>query len=404
MGKKLLYISRCNSLSSPHNEICLPALARDGWDITVLAPFAEESIMHKHIPYTAKFRNLPTGGRAMEIATAKAILRARISGYSVLYLHSQSLATRAAIWLTGPKMGLRIAYHNPDYYDPFSWPLHRWLESYVARKADLNLNNEFHRAYIARADGKLRSPIVTAPIMLPAAWPFPAPVAEIRKQVSAAAADNPFVLVLHGGYSEVRAVPELFKALSMLPDRFRLVMFQKEHCEAETTDILNKLGLSHRVLRLPGMPLDGLLNYTVNCDAGVLLYKNNDLGNFFTAPGRLTEYIGAGIPVLASNHTGLENIVWRMDLGVTVNSKDPASIARGIELLAKLKGDGRYQKHRLVDAFIKHLAFDNFAGDIVASFNRLLNPTHCSNPPPPTFPWLKTSALSGKGADLPTVD
>ena len=388
--KKLLFISTGNSGKGPHGEICLPALSRDGWEITVVAPEAENSLLNRLLPYRAAFKNLPAYGPRQELAIMRLLLASRMFPGTVLYLHSQSLSLRAWLWLLGPKFGKRIVYHNPDYYDPFNYPLHHFAEKRLCRKCDLCLNNEFHRAYITRASYRLRCPIVTVPIMLPAAWPFPATSPQVRREICGGQ-DGQFVLILHGGYGEVRMVPQLFEALALLPERFRLVMFIKEHREIETTAHLDRLGIAGRVQRFPGMGLDGLLKYTVTADAGMLLYSNNDLGNFFTAPGRLTEYLGAGLPVLATNHTGLENLVWRLDVGVTVDSTRPRQIADGILRLEALKLKGRFPAGRMRRVFLEDLAFDLWETDICAAFNELALPRReWKKAAPPAFPWLKS--------------
>lgn len=388
MKKRLVFLSLVNSATVPYGELYLPALTRDGWEVSVIAPGASNSLLHRLLPYQAHFRELPARGFARETAILRVLLTARFHPRTVLYLHSQALSLRAWVWLWGPKFGKRIVYHNPDYYDPFQYPLHYLAEKRLCRKAGLCLNNEFHRACIVRAGYGIQCPVMTAPILLPAAWPFPNQSPAVRREISAAQPDR-FVLVLHGGYGERRKVQQLFEALALLPDKFRLVMFMKEHRETETAARLKDLGLTQRVLHLPAMALDQLLLYTVNADAGVLLYDNNDLGNFFTAPGRLTEYLGAGLPVLATNHTGLENLVWRFDIGVTVDSTRPQEIARGILTLEKLQRQGRFPRERMRSVFREHLTCDLWQPEICGAFNELLAPGKGKTTRPPAFPWLK---------------
>jgi glycosyltransferase involved in cell wall biosynthesis len=386
--KKLLFVSTGNSTSGPHGEICLPALSREGWDIIVVAPGAKNSLLNRSLPYRAKFLDLPPHGIRQELALARLFIGARFSPHSVLYVHSQSLSLRAWFWLLGPKFGKRIVYHNPDYYDPISNPFHYFAERRLSRKSDLCLNNEFHRAYITRASYRLRCPVVTVPIMLPASWPFPKPDAVVRQEMCGGHDDGAFVLILHGGYGEVRMVPELLEALSLLPKRFRLVMFDRGHRQQEVDKKLEELRIADRVVRYPRMSLLELTRYTVNADAGVLLYQNNDLGNFFTAPGRLTEYVGAGLPVIATNHTALENLVWRYKLGVTVDSTKPAKLAEEIANLAEMVRQQELRGEVLRQSFLDKLAFDHWELGIVRHFDELLAAQNKPGCGPPQFPWL----------------
>jgi glycosyltransferase involved in cell wall biosynthesis len=319
------------------------------------------------------------------------LLRARLRPEKVIYVHSQSLSGLAAVALFGLKCGKAYVYHNPDYYDPFAYPWRLAFEKQLARRCDLYIGNEYHRNYMARSTHKLKCPQVLAPTVLPKAWRFPPPSQSLRETMMGTISDDSFILILHGGFGEIRMVPELFEALGLLPPRFKLVMFMREHREPETLRALLKYNISDRVLRLPGTDLEGLLKYTVNADAGVLLYENNDLGNFFQAPQRLTEYVGSGIPVVATNHTGLENLVWRFDLGVTVDSTKPRKIADGILRLEAHKREGRFPVEVVRRAFLENLAFDLWEPDICTAFDELLLPANQRKKPgPPAFPWLKS--------------
>lgn len=372
----------------PHGEICLPALAQAGWDIEVVAVGATHSLLHNVRPYPHRARELPGGGIEQELAMLRELWKARFGSYDVIYIHSQSLSGRAYLALLGPLFGKKLVYHNPDYYDPFDHPFYYALERRFCRKLDLYLNNEFHRAYITRATYGVRCPVITVPIMLPACWPFPPRDAAVRREMCGGHDDGAFVLILHGGYGEIRMVPELFEALAMLPKEFRLVMFDREHRKSEVDHKLSELGIADRVVRYPRTNVLQLARYTVNADTGVLLYQNNDLGNFFTAPGRLTEYVGAGLPVIATNHTGLENLVWRYNLGVTTDSTKPAELAEGIKELAELRRQNQLRSDVLRQAFLDKLAFDHWEPGIVQQFENLLSANKKTTGAPPPFPWL----------------
>ena len=145
---------------------------------------------------------------------------------------------------------------------------------------------------------------------------------------------------------------------------------------------------ARRVLRPPRLGFGDLLAYTVNADCGVLFYQNNDLGNFFTAPGRITEYLACGLPVLASNHTGLEDLVLKLELGETVVSTEPESIAAGVMRLAAAVSHGRFQRQTMREKFLQRLAFDHWEPLIVEAFRQLMAGPKESALMRPPFPWL----------------
>jgi glycosyltransferase involved in cell wall biosynthesis len=107
-----------------------------------------------------------------------------------------------------------------------------------------------------------------------------------------------------------------------------------------------------------------MLKFTANADLGVLLYVKNDLGNYFQAPGRLYEYVANGIPVLASNFAGLESLVRKHKIGVTVDH-NAESIAAGILEAEQHPPEVNYIR----SVFEKHLAFNIFAPEAVAAFS-----------------------------------
>ena len=390
--RRLFFITLSDVEQSPYAEIALPALAGDGWAITVAAPNAGRSLLRSVRPIQCREIELASSGSGRQqvglLPALKALLVARFGPYDVIYINSLPAGVRAAVMLAGPLLGKKIVYHSPDYFDPLTHPIYFWLEGQLCRKADLYVNNEFHRGYITQALHRMRCPVITAPPNLPLSWPCLDPSPAKRREMAGGGEEAAFVLMLHGGYSELRMVPQLLKALALLPQRVRLVMTGSGKREPELDGMLYELGLARRVLRLPRLGFRDLLAYTVNADCGVLFYQNNDLGNFFTAPGRITEYLACGLPVLASNHTGLEDLVLKLELGETVLSTEPESIATGVMRLAAAVSHGRFQRQTMREKFLQWLAFDHWEPLIVEAFRQLMAGPKKSAPMRPPFPWL----------------
>jgi glycosyltransferase involved in cell wall biosynthesis len=396
--RRLICVTTTSVADAPYYDFALPWLAADGWEITLTAPGASRSLIRGISPYPATIRDIPgerEGSRAIrELRLALELLRARFGSYDAVLIAGQSISARAAVLLAGMR-GKALAYHAPEMYDPFDHPAHWRLLGCLSRRADLYLNAEYHRAYISRAMYRIRAPIVILPPNLPSTWPIPRIAADVRARMCGdKASHDAFVLMLHGGYSERRLVPELLHGLAMLPRTVRLVMTNVEHRKGEADRTLARLGIEDRVLRLPRMAFGDMLAYSVNADAGVLLYKNNDLGNFFTSPGRLTEYLACGLPVLASNHTGLEALVLRHGLGETTREPTPEAIADAIRALMERKATGVLGREVMRETFVRTFASDNFRDRVVEAF-RTLTPDgrHAALRPPPPFPWLQRAPL-----------
>jgi glycosyltransferase involved in cell wall biosynthesis len=161
----------------------------------------------------------------------------------------------------------------------------------------------------------------------------------------------------------------------------------QESCP-EMDSLLDKFHLAGRIVRLPRTDFLEMLKYTVNADAGVLLYRNNDLGNCFQAPGRFTEYLACGLPLLASDHTGLENLVRRFDLGECVDATRPEDIAAGILRLEQAAKQGRNHRDRLRQSFLQHFAFDHWEPLICRAFDELLAGGGRRRTAPPPSKWI----------------
>ena len=395
LKRDLCFISRSDLSEAPYAEIALPALAQDGWDISIYAPGAKRSILQKVRPYPCKTYDLPSnqGVRRFydEVNLLRVLMSAKFGDHDVVYINSQSLSARAALMFLGPKLRKKLVYHNPDYYDPFTHPFYHRLEGLLCRKADLYINNEFHRGYITQAVYKMRCPVVIAPPNLPYSWPIPVRSPVLRAKMCKGEDEPQFVLILHGAFAEIRMVPQLFKALSLLPSNFRLVMTGAAHRKEEVDNLLRQLKIESRVTRLPRLGFFQLFEYTVNADAGVLFYRNNDLGNFFTAPGRLTEYLSCGLPVVGTNHSGLESLILRYDLGESVDTNDPQKIAEGILRLERAVRSNRYARESLCQKFAEYFAFDHWEPGIIDAFNDLISTCKNREFAPPKFPWIPNS-------------
>jgi glycosyltransferase involved in cell wall biosynthesis len=328
------------------------------------------------------------------------LIRARFGAAPVVCLHSQALGYQAALLFKGPRGRKRLVYQNPDYYCPITYPWRSRLEGIMARSCDLHINGEYHRGYIFRAQHGVRAPILISPPNLSIGFPVARPDAEIRKQLAGGAQGDEFLLRLHGGLHPLRRVSELFEALALLPRRFRLVMTREgDPARDQALDgRLAEAGILDRVVRLPRMEYCEVLRYTVSCDAGVLLYANNDLGNFFQSPGRLTEYLACGLPILSSHFTGLEALVRRYDIGECADALNPRDIVRAILRLESRARAGAFAGGRIRRVFETRFATELWGPRVVAAFEKLISgEARAEQAPPPEYWWPGDGEGPGAG-------
>jgi glycosyltransferase involved in cell wall biosynthesis len=386
--KRLIFLSLHDMRLNPFGELALPALSRRGWAIDVVGLRSKSSVTARVLPYPCRRHDIPAlneGRAAYEWRVFEWLQRARTGPYDVIYLHSSVVASRAALGLAGPLFGKRLVYHAHDFFDPLDHPVHAWLEKRLTRRAACYLNGEFHRAYVSQTLYGFRAPILIVPPHLPSAWPIPDPSPEIRRKLGANSPDD-VLLMLHGGWSPLRTTRELLEAIALLPPRFRLVM---------TTDPgpplpaeFARLGIEDRVVCIGRQNYEDLFQYTSSSDIGILLHANNDLGNFFQAPGRLTEYLASGIPVLASHFTGLQLLTLKHGVGLSADPGSPEDIAKRLLELEAGRRDGRFSRSVIRQRFLGVFAFDHWEDAVCQAFDEVMD----SSPLPsrPIRPNLST--------------
>lgn len=383
--RRLIFITTLDLGRSPWAELAPSALARNGWEVTIVGPNANRSIMERLLPYPCRRKNLraaKSGRFALECAIFRWLQHARTGPYDAIYLHSQPVGARASLELAGPLFGKRLVYHTFDFYDPVTYPLHARLEALTARRSSYFLNGEYHRAYFCRTLYKLRCPILVAPPNLPAGWPIPDRSKQIREELGAKGPHD-VLLMLHGEPSLLRSTDALFAALATLPPRFRLVTTAE--LTASFKAQLERMNLDDRVICLGHLDYEKLFTYTASTDIGIMLHANTDLGNFFQGPGRLTEYLACGLPILASHYTALQLLTLKYNLGLCVDPRSPDQIAAGLLQMERSLWAGALTHSAIREAFLRFFAFDHWEAAICHAFNSLSDPHPSLSYAPPDF-------------------
>ena len=94
-------------------------------------------------------------------------------------------------------------------------------------------------------------------------------------------------------------------------------------------------GLQEKVIFIPLMPHDKLMQLTSKCDVGLSLDKDTALNYRYSLPNKLFDYISAGIPVVASPLPEVRSIVEGYGTGLIIRSHTPEDIAEKINTILK---------------------------------------------------------------------
>lgn len=189
----------------------------------------------------------------------------------------------------------RWIYHSQD------WILDRpgvasRLERIAIRGAPIVIWNEAHRAEEARKRAGRRGDVLVLPTYLPRTYPVPALSAATRAAIARLAGADPKLMVVifaGGSYSYSRLSPQLLDAAKTLDTNTVIVFTGPSRLPAEQA----RPGLIDMGL----LDYDDMLEVMASSDVGLLLYDHaNAFGHRYQQPGRLTEYLRAGLRLVAT--------------------------------------------------------------------------------------------------------
>jgi len=140
-------------------------------------------------------------------------------------------------------------------------------------------------------------------------------------------------IVLYEGQLQVgRCLTHLIRSASWLPDDTRLVFMGEKFpwWEQKAEPLLKASKGAGKILVAPRVLHTELLDYVTDADVGVIIYDDTVRNNYYCEPGKLSDYLAAGVPVVVPDFPTIAPVVHRYGIGAAFKSPEPEEIARAI--------------------------------------------------------------------------
>ena len=138
------------------------------------------------------------------------------------------------------------------------------------------------------------------------------------------------LLILQGsGINIQRGAEELVQAMALLDDCFLMIIGGGDVLPT-LKQMVEELNITNRVRFFPRMPYQQMMTYTQLAELGFCLDKDTNLNYRFSLPNKLFDYIQAGVPIVASHLTEIENVIRQYDLGLFIENHELETIAATI--------------------------------------------------------------------------
>jgi len=137
------------------------------------------------------------------------------------------------------------------------------------------------------------------------------------------------ILLYQGNVQEKRGLWDVLEAMSLLPSHVHFAVLGMGELDRLRRDAAAR-GLAGRVHILEAVPQAELIDYTKDADIGLIPIRNTCVSYDLCSPGKLFEYIGAGLALAVSRLTQLEWFVTRHGLGEVFDLESPPALARAV--------------------------------------------------------------------------
>ena len=161
---------------------------------------------------------------------------------------------------------------------------------------------------------------------------------EVVRNVSAADSHEPVAdrhqptfFLYQGAVNEGRSFETLIPAMKNVSAPLHI--YGDGNFLEQTKELIEKNQLQEKVLLKGKLQPKELRNITSTAYAGITLFENNGLSNYYSLANRFFDYIQAGVPQVCVNYPAYKEINQTYDIALLISDTSEHSIADGLNLL-----------------------------------------------------------------------
>lgn len=151
----------------------------------------------------------------------------------------------------------------------------------------------------------------------------------LRRRINA---DDRRIVLYQGALRPGRSLEQLVAAVPLMDDSAILVLLGHENSYTKTTirPLIEQLDVEHRVILVPGVDQSALPELVADADVGIVLYAAFGRNNLYCAPGKLSDYINASVPVVMPSFPPIRRLMEKYQLGACFAENTPSAIAAAV--------------------------------------------------------------------------
>lgn len=141
------------------------------------------------------------------------------------------------------------------------------------------------------------------------------------------------IVLYEGQLVRGRWLDRLMRSIRYLPPDIQLVLMgprKGDWWTREGEPLYTELSATGRIAVVDAVPHDELLEHIADADVGVVIYDDSVRNNYYCAPGKLSDYVFANVPLVAPDFPTIGPTITELGIGALFGPATPESIAQAI--------------------------------------------------------------------------